>query len=252
METIDLTGKIALITGASRGIGKQTAIRMANAGARVAVNYHRSEAEALQVVRQIGDSAMAVGADVSDPAQAEAMTNGVIKRFGRVDILVNNAATFDMNPFDGDDYGKWQRGWERTFALNVFGAANAAFLVMRSMRENGGGKIINVASRAAFRGETEFADYGASKAALVNFTRSIARGCAKDNIVASCVAPGFIETDMARSELEAHREEIINQIPLRRVGTVDDVASVILFLASPMADYLNGVTIDVNGGSWFQ
>ncbi len=252
METIDLTGKVALITGASRGIGKQTAIRMANAGAHVAVNYHRSEAEALEVVKQIGDRAMAVGADVSDAAQAEAMTNAVIERFGRIDVLVNNAATFDMNPFDGDDYAKWQRGWERTFGLNVFGAVNAAYLVMRSMRANGGGKIINVASRAAFRGETEFADYGASKAALVNFTRSIARGCAKDNIVASCVAPGFIETDMARSELEAHREEIINQIPLRRVGSVDDVASVILFLASPMADYLNGVTIDVNGGSWFQ
>ena len=252
METIDLTGKVALITGASRGIGRQTAIRMANAGARVAVNYHRSEAEALDVVKQIGDAAMAVGADVSDPAQTEAMTDAVIKRFGRIDILVNNAATFDMNPFDGDDYRKWQRGWERTFALNVFGAVNAAYLAMRSMRANGGGKIINVASRAAFRGETEFADYGASKAALVNFTRSIARGCAKDNIVASCVAPGFIETDMARGELEAHREEILNQIPLRRVGTVDDVASVILFLASPMADYLNGVTIDINGGSWFQ
>lgn len=252
METIDLTGKVALITGASRGIGKQTAIRMANAGARVAVNYHRSEPEALEVVRQIGGAAMAIGADVSDAAQTEAMTSAVIDRFGRIDILVNNAATFDMNPFDGDDYAKWQRGWERTFALNVFGAVNAAYLAMRSMRASGGGKIINVASRAAFRGETEFADYGASKAALVNFTRSIARGCAKDNIVASCVAPGFIETDMARGELEAHREEIINQIPLRRVGTVDDVASVILFLASPMADYLNGVTIDINGGSWFQ
>ena len=252
MEKIDLTGRVALITGASRGIGRQTAIRMANAGARVAVNYHRSEAEALDVVKQIGDKAMAIRADVSDAAQTEAMTEAVIGRFGRIDILVNNAATFDMNPFDGDDYAKWQRGWERTFALNVFGATNAAFLAMRSMRENGGGKIINVASRAAFRGETEFADYGASKAALVNFTRSSARGCAKDNIVASCVAPGFIETDMARGEIEAHREEILNQIPLRRVGSVDDVASVILFLASPMADYLNGVTIDVNGGSWFQ
>jgi NAD(P)-dependent dehydrogenase (short-subunit alcohol dehydrogenase family) len=122
---------------------------------------------------------------------------------------------------------------------------------MRAMLKNGGGKIINVASRAAFRGETEFADYGASKAALVNLTRSIARGCAHDNIVASCVAPGFILTDMARSEIEAHYEDIVNQIPLRRVGSVDDVASVILFLASPLADYLNGVTIDVNGGSWF-
>jgi 3-oxoacyl-[acyl-carrier protein] reductase len=245
MEQIELSGKVALITGASRGIGRQAAIRLANAGAQVAVNYHRSEREALDLVRQIGKSAMPVRADVSDPAQAEEMTNAVVERFGRIDILVNNAATFDRNPFDGDDYNAWQRGWERTFALNVFGAANAAFLAMRSMRNHGGGKIINIASRAAFRGETEFADYGASKAALVNLTRSIARACAKDNIVASCVAPGFIETEMARSELEAHREDILNQIPLRRVGSVDDVASVILFLASSMADYLNGATIDV-------
>lgn len=251
MERIDLTNKVALITGASRGIGRQTAIRLANAGARVAVNYHRSEKEALTLFREIGNQAMLVRADVANAEQTEEMTKAVVERWGRIDILVNNAATFDMNPFDGDDYAAWRRGWERTFALNVFGAANAAYLAMRSMRKHGGGKIINVASRAAFRGETEFADYGASKAALVNLTRSIARGCAKDNIVASCVAPGFIETEMARSELEAHREDILNQIPLRRVGTTDDVASVILFLASPLADYLNGVTIDVNGGSWF-
>ena len=251
METLDLAGKIALVTGASRGIGRETAIRLASAGARVAVNYHRSEAEALEVVREIGETAMPVRADVSNPVQAKQMVNAVLDRFGRIDILVNNAATFAMNPFDADDYNAWQRGWHRTFELNVFGAANAAFLAMRSMRQHGGGKIINVASRAAFRGETEFADYGASKAALVNLTRSIARACAKDNIIASCVAPGFIETEMARSELEAHREDIINQIPLRRVGSVSDVAAVILFLASPLADYLNGVTIDVNGGSWF-
>jgi len=251
MERLDLNGKVALVTGASRGIGRETAIRMAGAGARVAVNYHRSEAEALDVVREIGENAMPIHADVSDPADTEAMANAVIERFGRIDILVNNAATYAMNTFEGADYAAWQRGWHRTFALNIFGAANAAFLAMRSMRQNGGGKIINIASRAAFRGETEFADYAASKAALVNFTRCIARACAKDNIVASCVAPGFIETEMARSELEAHGDDIISQIPLRRVGSVADVASVILFLASPMADYLNGVTIDVNGGSWF-
>jgi len=251
MERLDLNGKVALVTGASRGIGRETAIRMAGAGAQVAVNYHRSEAEALDVVREIGENAMPIHADVSDPADTEAMANAVIERFGRIDILVNNAATYAMNTFEGADYAAWQRGWHRTFALNIFGAANAAFLAMRSMRQNGGGKIINIASRAAFRGETEFADYAASKAALVNFTRCIARACAKDNIVASCVAPGFIETEMARSELEAHGDDIISQIPLRRVGSVADVASVILFLASPMADYLNGVTIDVHGGSWF-
>ena len=179
------------------------------------------------------------------------MVDEAVASFGRLDVLVNNAATFEMNPFDGDSYAHWRRAWERTFALNIFGAANAAFLAMRVMRRHGGGKIINVASRAAFRGETEFADYGASKAALVNLTISIARACAKDNIVASCVAPGFIETDMAKSELETHYDEIVSQIPLRRVGQVSDVASLLLFLASPMADYLNGSIIDVNGGSWF-
>jgi NAD(P)-dependent dehydrogenase (short-subunit alcohol dehydrogenase family) len=247
--TLDLSGKTVVITGASRGIGAETARRMAAAGARVIVNYHGSVDA---VVAEIGEKAIAIRADVADPTAVKQMIDDVVTRFGTIDVLVNNAAVFEYNPFDGDDYDAWQRGWHRTFDLNVFAAANAAWLAMRAMRRGGGGKIINVASRAAWRGETEFADYGASKAALVNLTRSIARACAKDNIVASCVAPGFIETEMAKPELEAHREEIINQIPLRRVGSVGDVAGVILFLASPMADYLNGVTIDINGGSWFQ
>jgi 3-oxoacyl-[acyl-carrier protein] reductase len=250
--TLDLSGRTVLITGASRGIGAETARRMAGAGARVVVNYHGSDAAAEAVVRDIGERAIAIKADVADPAEVKRLIDEVVSRFGSIDVLVNNAAIFEYNPFDGDDYAAWQLGWRRTFDLNVFAAANAAWLAMQSMRRSGGGKIINVASRAAWRGETEFADYGASKAALVNLTRSIARACAKDNIVASCVAPGFIETEMAKPELDAHRDEILSQIPLRRVGSVDDVAGVILFLASPMADYLNGVTIDINGGSWFQ
>ncbi len=248
---LDLTGKVVLVTGASRGIGREAAIQLAEAGATVAVNYWRSETAAREVVEQIGGGAFAVAADVAQPGEVRSMIDCVIDRCGRIDVLVNNAATFAMNPFDGDDYELWQRGWQRTFALNIFGAANAAFLAMRAMRKQGGGKIINVASRAAFRGETEFADYGASKAALVNLTISIARGCARDNIISSCVAPGFIATEMAQSELEAHYEEIVNQIPLKRVGTVGDVAGVIVFLASPLADYLNGTIVDVNGGSWF-
>jgi NAD(P)-dependent dehydrogenase (short-subunit alcohol dehydrogenase family) len=249
---LSLTNKVALITGASRGIGKETALRFAAAGAKVGVNYFRGEAEAREVVREIGqENAEAVGADVADPAQVAAMIDAVVARFGRLDILVNNSARYDSNPFDGDDYEAWQRGWRRTFDLNVFGAANATYLAMRAMRENGGGKIINVSSRAAFRGETEFADYAASKAALVNLTRSMARECARHNIVTSCVTPGFVETEMARPMLEKDGAQIVGRIPLGRVGTVDDVAAVILFLASPMADYLNGVAIDVNGGSWF-
>lgn len=251
--TLDLTDKVALITGASRGIGAETALRFGLAGARVAVNYNRGRDAAEEVVRSIGDErAAAFGADMAEPKAVESMVHAVVARWGRLDILVNNAAIYDMNEFERDDYDAWQRGWQRTFEVNVFGAANAAFLAMRLMRRQGGGRIVNVASRAAFRGETEFADYAASKAALVNLTRSIARACAKDNIVASCVAPGFILTEMARGELEKHYDDIVNQIPLRRVGTVDDVAAAILFLASPMAGYLNGVTIDINGGSWFQ
>jgi NAD(P)-dependent dehydrogenase (short-subunit alcohol dehydrogenase family) len=249
---LDLSAKIVLITGASRGIGAETARRMAAEGATVIVNYHGSDAAADSVVNAIGEKAVAMKADVTDPKALKQLVDDILTRFGRIDVLVNNAAIFEYNPFDGDDYDAWQDGWRRTFDLNVFAAANAAWLAMRAMRRNGGGKIINVASRAAWRGETEFADYGASKAALVNLTRSIARGCAKDNIVASCVAPGFIETEMAKPELMKHYDEIVNQIPLRRVGSVDDVAGVILFLASPMGDYLNGVTIDINGGSWFQ
>ena len=249
--SIDLGGKVILVTGASRGIGAAAARTLGVANAVVAINYHRSEAEATALAREIGDRAFTVRADIGNPSEVESMIDTVEQRCGRLDVLVNNAATFEMNPFDGDSYEHWQAAWHRTFALNVFGAANVAFLAMRSMRKRGGGKIINVASRAAFRGETEFADYGASKAALVNLTISIARGCAKDNITSTCVAPGFIETEMAKSELEKHYDEIVNQVPLRRVGTVDDVAGVILFLASPLADYLNGTTIDVNGGSWF-
>jgi len=249
---LDLTGKVVLITGGSRGIGAETARRMAAAGGRVIINYRRSDDEANALVQEIGGNAIAVCADIADPAALETMIGDVVAAFEKIDVLVNNAAVFEYNPFDGDDFAAWQKGWRRTFDLNVFAAANASWLAMRAMRRSGGGKIINVASRAAWRGETEFADYGASKAALVNLTRSIARACAKDNIVASCVAPGFIETEMAKPELEKHRDEILRQIPLGRVGSTADVANVILFLASPMADYLNGVTIDINGGSWFQ
>jgi 3-oxoacyl-[acyl-carrier protein] reductase len=251
-NVIDLTGKVVLITGASRGIGRECALRMGEAGALVGLNYRSGQAEAEALVAELGaGQAMAIRADLGDPEQVRGMVEAVVERFGRLDILVNNAAVFALNPFDGDDYEAWQRGWQETFAINVFGAANAAFLAMQAMRRQGGGKIINVASRAAFRGETEFADYGASKAALVNLTISIARACAKDGIVASCVAPGFVETEMAAEALAKHYDDIIGQIPLGRVGQPGDVAAVILFLASPMADYLNGVTIDVNGGSWF-
>ncbi|MGA7616404.1 MAG: SDR family oxidoreductase [Thermoanaerobaculia bacterium] len=249
---IDLSGKSILITGASRGIGREAAILLGRAGAYVAVNFLSREAAAQEVVTSIGaERAFAVKADVGNPSDCSNMVDEVVDRFGRIDVLVNNAAIFAYNPFYGGDYENWQRGWHRTFEVNVFGAANLVHLVLPLMRAQGGGKIINVASRAAFRGETEFADYGASKAALVNLTRSLARACAGDGIIATCVAPGFIETDMAQSELQNKRAELTAQVPTGRIGTAEEVANTILFLASPLSDYLAGATIDINGGSWF-
>jgi len=249
---IDLTDKVALITGASRGIGRATATLLARAGARVGINYHRSEDAARAVLEEVGgDRGVLLQGDVSDAGDAKRIVDETVEHFGKVDILINNAATFALNPFDNPSYEAWVEGWRKTFALNVFGAANISFIAMQRMRSQGGGKIINVASRAAFRGETEFADYGASKAALVNFTRSLARACSKDNIIATCVAPGFVLTEMAREEIEKNGADIVAQIPMGRVATPDEVANAILFLASPLADYLAGTTIDVNGGSYF-
>jgi 3-oxoacyl-[acyl-carrier protein] reductase len=251
MVEIDLSGKVALITGASRGIGRAAARLYATAGARVVITHSRSADEAAAVVKELGpETCMAVQADIADPEAVRRMIEDTVQRFGRLDILVNNAATFRENLIQSEDYDAWRAGWQRTFDVNLFGAANAVFLAVPHMKKNGGGKVINVASRAAHRGETEFADYGASKAALVNLTKSIARTCGPDNITATCIAPGFIETEMAASELEKHRQEIISQIPLGRVGSESDVAGVLLFLASPFADYLNGATIDINGGSY--
>lgn len=249
---IDLTGKAILITGASRGIGAEVARMAGKAGALVGINFHRNRETAERLAAEIGaERTVAIQADLGDPAQTERMIAVMVERFGRIDVLVNNAAIFAQNRFDSEDYDAWRAGWQRTFDVNVFGASNAAFLAMREMRKRGCGKIVNIASRAAFRGETEFADYGASKAALVNLTRSIARACPADGITATCVAPGFVETDMAAAEIAARGDELRAQVPLGRIATTRDVAGVILFLCSSWSDYLNGATVDVNGGSWF-
>lgn len=249
---IDLSGVVTLVTGASRGIGREIALRLGEAGAIVGINYRSAESAAAEVAAAIGeDRSILLAGDLSNPADVERIVTSLTGRFGRIDVLVNNAAVFALNPFDGDDYASWIEGWKRTFDINVFGAANASFLAIRLMREQGGGKIINISSRAASRGELEFADYGASKAALMNLTRSIARGCAKWNITSNCVNPGFIETDMAAEEIARRGDEIRAEVPLGRIGTPRDVADLVLFLASPLADYINGATIDVNGGSWF-
>ena len=190
-------GRVWFITGSTSGFGRAFVDAARARGERVVATARRPEA----LAELEGDDVLVLPLDVTRDDAIEPALDAAVERFGRIDVLVNNAATFEMNPFDGDDYARWQSGWRRTFDLNVFGAANAAFLAMRSMRKNGGGKIINVASRAAFRGETEFADYGASKAALVNLTRSVARPCPRVSEDARLVWPRIPASDRGPAAL---------------------------------------------------
>lgn len=239
-----------LLTGGSRGIGAACVRALHAQGASIAFTYNRDASAAQRICGELGERVTAIQCDLADYAALPQLVETAVARLGSIETLINNAATFDENPFFGNTYEAWRAGWERTFAVNVFGAAHLTYLVLQHMRERGGGRIINIASRAAHRGELTFADYGASKAALINLTKSIARSCAAENIVSVAIAPGFIETEMAADELARRRNEIEGEIPLGRVGSPADVAAIVAFFAGGAGDYANGATIDVNGGSY--
>jgi 3-oxoacyl-[acyl-carrier protein] reductase len=247
---IDLRSSVVLVTGGSRGIGASIVRTLHAAGASVFFTFSTRRDEAHALAAELGERVTCTRCDLTDGAALPGVVDECVSRFGALHTLINNAGIFNRNPFDGDDYSAWRAGWRRTFDVNLFGAADLAWAAMRHMRAHGGGRIINIASRAAHRGELEQADYGASKAALVNLTKSIARSYLKDGVLAFAVAPGFIETEMAAHDLAMRRAEIVAEIPLGRVGSPDDVAGIVAFLASPMADHLNGATVDVNGGSY--
>lgn len=250
MTAARLEGVVVLLTGGSIGIGAAAVRQLHDTGASVFFTYRSHASEAAALANELGERVIAVPCDVAAHDDLPALVDACIARFGRLDVLVNNAAIFVDNPFSGGDYVAWRAGWQRTFDVNLFGAAHLCWLAIHQMRAQGSGTIINVASRAGHRGELTVADYGASKAALINLTKSIARSCAQEGIVAMAVAPGFIETDMATHDLSTRRHEVEAEIPLGYIGTAGDVARVITFLASPHSRYLNGATIDVNGGSY--
>jgi len=248
---------VALVTGGSRGIGAAVVRALYAAGTRVYFTYANARDAAQGLTNELGaDRVACERCDVGTADALPALIEHATARFGRLDALVNNAAVCADNPFDGADYAAWRAGWQRTFDVNLFAAANLSFLALRAMRSQPRdprgvrGRIVNVASRAAHRGEIVFADYGASKAAMVNLTKSLARACAPSGIVAFSVAPGFIETDMAADSLSEHGAAIRADIPSGRVGTPDEVASIVAFLCSGAADYATGTTIDVNGASY--
>jgi NAD(P)-dependent dehydrogenase (short-subunit alcohol dehydrogenase family) len=243
------SSRSVLVTGASRGIGAAIARAFADVGDRVALHYgrRRESAEALLAALP-GEGHLAVGADLADPDAVRAMVEEVAAAFAAIDVLVNNAGVFTAHPIAATGYEQWQRAWRDTLAVNLVGAANVTWCAVRRMPA--GGRIVNIASRGAFRGEPEHPAYGASKAGLVAFGQSLARDLGARGISVTAVAPGLVDTEMAADALSgADGERRRAESPFRRIATAEEVAGAVLYLASPGATFASGTVIDVNGAS---
>ncbi len=246
--------KAVLVTGASRGIGRAIARQFAGRGARVAVHYRSGRAEAEQTLAGLpGGPHLIVQADVGDPGAVERMVDTAATGLGRIDVLVNNAGIYEAHPPAEVSYEEWQAGWRRTLETNLLGAANAAWCAARHMIRHGGGRIVNVSSRGAFRGEPDAPAYGASKAGMNAMSQSLALALAPYGIFVGAVAPGFVTTDRVAHRLDGPEgEDIRRQSPLGRVATPDEVAYAVAFLASAGAEFATGAIIDVNGASYLR
>lgn len=247
--------KIALITGASRGIGRSVAIAFAAKGIKCIVHYHNNKEAADKTLAALeGDGHTAMKADLSDPDQVEKLVADVIGRHHKIDYLINNAGVFEEISLTEVDYKEWQRTWVQTISTNLTGAANLTFLASKEMiRNNIEGKIINISSRGAFRGEPDAPAYGASKSGLNSFGQSMAKALAPQGIKVFTIAPGFVDTDMAAYAMVGPRaDEIRNQSPLQRIARPDEIADLAVYLATGNTDYMTGCIIDVNGASYLR
>lgn len=242
-----LNGRVAIVTGASRGIGRAIALKLAQKGAAVVVNYAgRADAAAqtAESIRAAGGRALVFQADVAVPDDAVAMVKAANEAFGRVDILVNNAGvTRDNSIF-------WMKDedWDQVLEVNLKGAFNCARAAARGMVKNHYGRIINISSVVGLMGNSGQANYCAAKAGLIGFTKAMARELGSRNITVNAVAPGFITTEMTAGLPEEAREKMLAQVPLKRFGGTEEVAEVVAFLASDAAGYVTGQTIAVDGG----
>ncbi|HKI96136.1 MAG TPA: 3-oxoacyl-[acyl-carrier-protein] reductase [Gemmatimonadales bacterium] len=239
----DLGGHTALVTGGSRGIGRAIAAALHAAGAKVAI-LGRDEARAQEAASTLGEGALAVACDVADPASAAAAVKAVEDGLGTVDILVNNAGLTR----DGLLLRMGEDDWDAVLDTNLKGAFTLTKLVARGMMKRRWGRIVNVTSVVGLTGNAGQANYAASKAGLIGFTKSVAKELASRNILVNAVAPGFIDTDMTRALTDDQRDALQKQIPLGRLGSAEDVARTVLFLASDSADYITGQVLVVDGG----
>jgi 3-oxoacyl-[acyl-carrier protein] reductase len=242
------------VTGAARGIGRAIAEAFAGQGDRVAVHYGHSAALAAGVLAGLAGSGHAVvQADLADPQAVREMVDGACEALGGLDVLVNNAGVFTPHPITGTSYGEWQAAWQATLAVNLTGAANVTWCAVQHMIAQGGGRIINVSSRGAFRGEPGQPAYGASKAGLNAFGQSLARALGPHGIAVATVAPGYVDTDMAAGPLTGKSGDRIRaQSPFGRVARPDEIAAAVLYLASPEATWASGAILDLNGASYLR
>jgi len=251
---ISFKNKVVLITGSSRGIGAATARKFAESDAEVIVHYVHNESIAREIFESLpGEGHMMVKGDLASPEAIKTMFKTVIRKKGRIDILVNNAGIYEEAKWWELDYKTWQEHWNKTIGTNLTGMANLSFLVAKQMIGNGEGKIINISSRGAFRGEPHSLPYGASKAGMNSFGQSMAWAMGDKNVQVYTLAPGWVETDMTSDILKTERGQAVkSQSPMNRVASPKELAHAILLLASEGAEYASGCILDMNGASYLR
>lgn len=251
---IRFDNKIVLITGSSRGIGKATAELFAASGATVILHYHKNKPAAERVLNSLpGNGHLTVQADLGDPDQVVVMAGDVIAKAGRIDILVNNAGIFEEKDMTGITAREFKEYWDRTIAVNLTGPALLSNLVARQMITAGGGRIVNVTSRGAFRGEPDSWAYGASKAGLNSVGQSMAKALAPKNVYVFTIAPGYVETDMANALFGGPEgKQRLAQSPMNRAALPSEIARAISMLAADGNEYMTGCIVDMNGASYLR
>ncbi|MEU6787009.1 SDR family oxidoreductase [Nonomuraea angiospora] len=247
-----MSGRGVLVTGASRGIGRAVAAAFAAQGDRVAIHHRDSEKEAQDLLAELpGQGHTIVRGDLADPEAVRGMVDAAAGALGGIDVLVNNAGVYFHHPLTELSYEEWQAAWRRTLDVNLVGAANVTWCAVQHMPA--GGRVINVSSRGAVRGEPDSPAYGASKAGLNALGQSLAISLAPRGIAVAGVAPGFVETDMTTEFLTGPGGDAIRaQSPFGRVARPEEIAAAVVYLASPAAEWASGAVLDLNGASYLR